>query len=195
MSDRFEAAYRAGTPPWDIGRPQAEIVRLEEAGGIVGDVIDLGCGTGEHALYLAGRGHRVLGVDGSPSAIAAAEEKARARGIPAAFRVADALKLRAVHRRFETAIDVGLFHTFTNDERRLYRDSVCEVLAAGSTLHILCFSDEEPPGEGPRRVTEYEIRSAFRGVFALIGEVRPALFERNDPRGPAKAWLASLTRI
>jgi cyclopropane fatty-acyl-phospholipid synthase-like methyltransferase len=194
MSERFEAAYGAGTPPWDIGRPQGAIVRLAEEGGIVGDVLDIGCGTGENALFLAGRGHRVLGVDAVPAAIERARGKALERGLAAEFRVADALKLRAVHRRFETAIDVGLYHVFTDDERRLYRDSVCEVLSSGSTLHILCFSDEEPPGPGPRRVSEYELRSTFRGVFALIGEVRAERFERVGME-PAKAWLATLTRL
>jgi len=60
--DFFEKAYH-GTPPWDIGRPQREFVRLEEAGKISGDVLDVGCGTGENALFLAGCGHAVWGVD------------------------------------------------------------------------------------------------------------------------------------
>lgn len=194
MTERFQAAYGAGTPPWDIGRPQPAIVRLAEAGGIVGDVLDVGCGTGENALFLAGRGHRVMGVDAVPAAIARAQAKAAERGLVAGFRVADALNLRAIHRRFETAIDVGLFHVFTDEQRKPYRDSLCEVLSSGSTLHILCFSDEEPPGAGPRRVTEYEIRSTFRGVFALTGDVRAETFERLGME-PAKAWLATLTRL
>ncbi|HYG68027.1 MAG TPA: class I SAM-dependent methyltransferase, partial [Anaeromyxobacteraceae bacterium] len=186
MTERFEAAYAAGTPPWDIGRPQPAVVRLAEAGAIQGDVLDVGCGTGENALFLAGRGHRVLGVDAVAAAIARAQAKAAERGIAAEFRVADALRLRSLHRRFETAIDVGLFHALTDEERRLYRDSLCEVLSSGSTLHLLCFSDEEPPGPGPRRVSEYEIRSAFRGVFALADEIRPETFERLGQE-PAKA--------
>ncbi|HZP89453.1 MAG TPA: hypothetical protein VFC04_00470, partial [Actinomycetota bacterium] len=52
----FETAY-GGSPAWDIGRPQPAVVRLEEAGEITGSVIDLGCGTGENALFLASRGH------------------------------------------------------------------------------------------------------------------------------------------
>ncbi len=64
----FDSAYR-GTPPWDIGRPQRELVKLEESGAIVGDVLDAGCGTGENSLFLASRGHKVLGVDSSERAI------------------------------------------------------------------------------------------------------------------------------
>jgi SAM-dependent methyltransferase len=68
----FEESYRLGSPPWDIGAPQPEIVRLAAEGRIVGDVLDLGCGTGENALHLASLGHRVVGLDGSPTAIEAA---------------------------------------------------------------------------------------------------------------------------
>ncbi len=58
----FNHAY-GGTPPWDISRPQAECVRLEESGEIRGSVLDVGCGTGEHVLYLARRGHEAWGID------------------------------------------------------------------------------------------------------------------------------------
>lgn len=198
MSDRspadFEASYLAGTPPWDIGAPQPEIVALAEAGEIVGDVLDLGCGTGENALHLAGLGRKVLGIDASPTAIARAREKAAARGLPAAFQVADALDLARLRRRFETAIDCGLFHTFAPEQRRPYAQSLCEVLSSGATLHLLCFSDEEPPGPGPHRIAEYEIGDAFRGIF-VITRIRPGRFESRLHPGGAKAWVATLTRI
>ncbi|MGZ4914859.1 MAG: class I SAM-dependent methyltransferase [Halobacteriota archaeon] len=63
--DFFSSVYE-GTPPWDIGHPQREFVQLEEADEIKGSVLDVGCGTGENALYLAERGHEVWGVDFSP---------------------------------------------------------------------------------------------------------------------------------
>lgn len=189
----FDATYRAGNAPWDIGRPQPEIVRLAEEGQVVGDVIDLGCGTGENALYLAGLGRRVVGVDGSPTAIDAARGKALERGLDASFLVADALDLRRLHRRFETAIDSGLFHAFDDAERERYVSSLGEVLAPGAVIHVLCFSDAEPPGWGPRRVSEAELRGAFRGGFAL-GRLREARFETRA-RGAVRAWLATFTRV
>ncbi|HPX74166.1 MAG TPA: class I SAM-dependent methyltransferase, partial [Methanoregulaceae archaeon] len=73
--DFFEQAYH-GTPPWDIGRPQQEIVRLEETGQITGKVLDVGCGTGDNALFLAGCGHEVVGLDSVERAIEAAQRKA-----------------------------------------------------------------------------------------------------------------------
>jgi SAM-dependent methyltransferase len=189
----FEASYRDGTAPWDVGRPQPEIVRLAEDGEIVGDVLDVGCGTGENALYLAGLGRRVVGVDAAPTAIARAREKAAARGLPAAFLVADALDLGPLRRRFETTVDCGLFHTFGPEQRRTYAHSLCEVLSPGGTLHVLCFSDEEPPGPGPYRIAESDVRDAFRSIFALT-RIRPGRFERTAQE-PARAWVATLVRI
>ncbi len=75
----FDPAY-ASVPPWDIGRPQREFVGLAKAGEVVGDLIDVGCGTGENSIFFAGLGHRTLGVDLSPRAVAKARGKAKERG-------------------------------------------------------------------------------------------------------------------
>ncbi len=189
----FEAAYQDGSAPWDVGAPQPEIVRLADDREIVGDVLDAGCGTGENALYVAARGHRVMGIDAAPSAIVRAREKAAARGLQVPFLVADALDLAKLRRRFETVIDCGLFHTFAPEQRRTYAHSLCEVLSPGGTLHLLCFSDEEPPGPGPHRIAESDIADAFRSIFALT-RIRPGRFERRAPE-PARAWVATLVRI
>ncbi len=189
----FEASYRSGDAPWDIGGPQPEVVRLAEAGLIAGSVLDIGCGTGENALFLAARGHAVFGLDGSPTAIELARQKAAARGLPVQFHAWDALALDRLRKSFETVIDVGLFHVLADGDRRRYAESLVEVTAPGSDLFILCFSTEEPPGPGPRRIDEQEIRDAFRSLFATM-EVRPAGFERRG-RPPARALLARLTRI
>jgi SAM-dependent methyltransferase len=190
----FEATYRAGGAPWDIGRPQPEVVALAGAGEIVGDVLDVGCGTGENALYLASLGHQVIGVDSAPTAISQAQEKAAARGIPAVFLVADALDLGKLRRRVETVLDCGMFHALDPAERRTYAQSLTEVLSPGGTLVLLCFSDEEPPGPGPHRIAEYEIGDAFRSIF-VVSRIRRGRFEANRPGGGANAWVATLTRI
>jgi SAM-dependent methyltransferase len=190
----FETAYREDTAPWDIGRPQGELVRLAEAGLVVGSVLDLGCGTGENALYLAGRGHAVTGLDGSPTAIAKAREKAAARRVAGVqFHVWDALELHRLRKSFDTVVDCGLLHVFDRGERRLYAQSVAEVTSPGSDWLVLCFSDEEPAGPGPYRLQESDIRDAVRSIFAVM-EVRPAGLERRG-HPPAKAWVARLTRI
>ena len=198
MSDaprrQFEASYREGRAPWDIGRPQPELVRLAEEGEIVGDVLDVGCGTGENALYLASLGRRVLGIDLAPTAIERAKAKAAERRVAAAFLVADALELARLRRRFETVIDCGCFHALEPERRRDYASSLCEVLSPGGTLHLLCFSDEEPPGPGPHRIAQHELGDAFRGIFALT-RIRPGAFAVTVPGWTPRAWVATLVRI
>ena len=71
-TSEFDAMY-AGTPPWDIGRPQPACLRLSESGEIRGTVLDVGCGTGEHALMAAAMGLETTGIDTSPTAIGLAE--------------------------------------------------------------------------------------------------------------------------
>ena len=195
--EHFESAYQE-TAPWDIPGRQPAFVGLEEAGLIRGSVLDAGCGTGENALYLASRGHEVWGLDFIPVAIEGA--KAKERGLGVDFQVDDALKLDQLGRTFDTVIDCGLFHTFADEERPLYVSGLTTVVRPGSSVHILCFSDQEPPGQGPRRVTQQEIRDAFRDGWQVT-EIREARFQTTDhpvartfsPRGP-KAWLATITR-
>jgi SAM-dependent methyltransferase len=188
----FEEAYH-GTPPWDIGRPQPAVVRLEEAGSIVGRVVDLGCGTGENACYLASRGHSVRGVDLAPTAIAKAREKARARGLPVEFRIADALALGRPRPKFDAALDCGMFHTLSDPDRPRYAESVRRILRPGGRLCLLCFSELEPNWGGPRRVTQAEIRAAFAVGWA-VRDVRAERFASNLDSGEAHAWLAVLER-
>ncbi len=82
----WDAVYEASTPPpWDIGRPQPTFVRLADSGLLCGRVLDVGCGTGEHALLAAACGADVVGVDVSPRAINQARGKAAERGVTARF--------------------------------------------------------------------------------------------------------------
>src|SRR6186997_2283287 len=77
----WDASYRDGPAPWDIGRPQPVVVRLASAGRFTGAVLDAGCGTGENALHLASHGLSVLGFDVAETALTIARSKAAARGL------------------------------------------------------------------------------------------------------------------
>ncbi len=192
----FEHAYR-GRPPWDIDRPQPIIVRLAEEGRISGRVLDVGCGTGENALYLAGLGHEVVGVDSAPSAIRKARRKSEERGVAAAFVVGDALKLHSLDelgQPFDTVIDSGLFHVFDDPERPAFATSLASVLRSGGVYHMVCFSELQPGSLGPRRVTQGEIRETFRDGWR-VDSIEPVYFDTLFPNGRAHAWLASITRV
>lgn len=181
-----------GGAPWEIGRPQAAFVSLTQSQQIRGPILDVGCGTGENALYLAGLGFDVTGVDSARAAIETARDKARVRQVRANFRAVDALDLACLGTTFETVIDSGLFHVFTDDERLRFLPSLAAVLRSGGTYFMLCFSDQETR-EGPRRISQAEIHATFRTGWT-INYIQPATFETTIHDGGAKAWLASITR-
>ncbi len=197
MSDQpdhrgFDDSY-LGVPPWDIGQAQPEVVRIADAGGFTGPVIDVGCGTGENALELSSRGFEVVGIDAAPRAIEQARAKAVDRGSGVEFLGRGRVLARFARPTVRTALDCGLFHVFDDDERPAYVASLASALEPAGTLHLLCFSDRQPGTVGPRRVTQQELRDAFTDGWD-IDEIVAATFSTNLPGGEAQAWRASITR-
>jgi SAM-dependent methyltransferase len=190
----FHQIYE-GQAPWDIGRPQPAFEELVRAGEIKGDVIDLGCGTGEHVLLFAANGHAALGLDMVEKAIGMARAKAAARGIAAQFEVGNALELDKLGRSFDTVTDSGLFHVFDDTLRARYVASLRQVLRPGGRYFMLVFSDQEPlEGGGPRRVSQAEIHQAFAEGFRVLW-IRPAQWVHLlGGKGYAEAWLAAIER-
>ena len=189
----FDAIYAEGTPAWDIGRPQPAFERLATAGKLVGRVLDVGCGTGEHALMAASLGHEAVGIDMSVRAIELAKAKATERGVVVRFVVGDALHLVDLGEQFDTVLDCGLFHVLDDGERERYVGSLAEVVPPGGRYHMLCFSDRQPGDWGPRRVTQDEIRVAF-SVGWEIESIESAVIDLTwDPAG-ALAWQVAATR-
>lgn len=187
----FEAFY-AGTPPWDIGRPQPTFLRLADAGMVQGRVLDVGCGTGEHTLMAARLGLDSVGIDTAPSAVAIAKSKAETRGLAARFLVWNALSLRSLGEEFDTVLDCGLFHVFSDEDRRSFVENLSAVMRPDSRYFMLCFSEHQPGETGPRRVTQAEIRASFDDDWQ-VGSIEPATIEITI--GPAVlAWLATITR-
>ena len=188
----FESAYR-GKPPWDIDRPQREYIQLEQAGEIVGSVLDVGCGTGENALYLAAQGHEVWGIDFTPTAIQRAREKAAQRHLTATFRVLNVLELHTLGRTFDTVIDSGLFHSLSDEGRPLFVDNLAAVIRRGGTYFVLCFSELQPGSYGPRRVTQAEIKELFRDGWR-INYIRQATMEGGIEPSAVQGWLSSISK-
>lgn len=162
----FEQVYRDGRIPWDIGEPQPALAEL--VGWCVGDVLDAGCGTGELALAVAARGHRVLGVDSAPAAIAMAERKATERGLSATFRTADIMVLDGA---FDTVLDSGLLHCLSPEDQDRYLAMLNRVCR--DRVAILCFADR-PGARTPDfgGLTEARLRALFADW--TVDEVVPA---------------------
>ena len=191
----WEDAYQT-TPPWDVGRPQPAFVELVKTGELNrGNVLDVGCGTGENALYLAEKEFSVTGVDLTNRAIAAARAKAAERRLRVDFREGNALSLDFKEGVFDNVIDSGLFHIFPDDDRPVYAREVARVLARGGKYFMLCFSEKEPTNwGGPRRVTRNEIEATFSSFFK-INYIREALFATRFHSNGGKAYLTSAIRI
>ena len=192
----WDASYRDGPAPWDVGRPQSAIVRVASEGGIAGAVLDAGCGTGENALHVASLGFSLLGVDVAETALANAREKAKDRRIDVEFAVADALHLERLGRTFDTVLDCGLFHTFDDeDERSAYVASLASVTRRDATLYVLCFSDEGPD-TGPHPISQQMLRASFdsRDRWNVVA-IEPDRVETRFHDHGAPAWLATIKRI
>jgi SAM-dependent methyltransferase len=193
----FESAY-AGQAPWDIGRPQKAF--LDVLDRVTGSVLDAGCGTGDNALFFAGRGCQVTGIDFLEEPIRQAQHKAAERGVPATFLVKDALTLLDWAERFDNVIDSGLFHVFGDEDRHRYVEGLGTVLKTGGRLFLLCFSDEEPGTQGPRRVSRQELHAAFGAGWGIESvepsrfEVRPDLKDLTFSADGPKAYFAVLRR-
>lgn len=195
--ETFESMY-AAKAPWDIGRAQKEFVTVADR--VQGTVLDAGCGTGENALFFAQRGHEVLGIDFLEFPIEAAKRKAAERQLTAEFLRMDALTLTGFDRKFDSVIDSGLFHCFTDEDRARYVAGLAHVTKPGGRLYLMCFSDAEPGTDGPRRVSEKELRAAFAKDWT-IEELRPVRFEiipdfkqMTFSEGGPKAWMAVVLR-
>jgi len=196
VTTSWDDAYTAQAPaPWDIGRPQPAFVRLADEGLLAGHLLDVGCGTGEHALLASAHGADAVGVDIAPAAIQRARAKAVERGLTARFEIADVLDLGQLGLTFDTLIDSGVFHIFSDDDRPRYVDSLAVAMRPGGTCYLMCFSDRQPGEFGPRRVRQDELRDAFRAGWEVTSIV-PDFFQINPFNGTtrAQAWLATIAR-
>ena len=185
--------YASSVPPWDIGRPQPAFEELARSGGLSGKVLDVGCGTGEHALLAATLGHEALGVDIAPRAIEQAEAKAAARGLEVRFLARDALLLPELGEQFDTVLDCGLFHVLDDADRVRFVHSLAAVVPLGGRYHMLCFSDRQPGDGGPRRIAQGEIRTSFADGWD-VDSIEPTMIDVTYDSSGALAWRARITR-
>lgn len=185
-----------GTPPWDIGYPQPVFEALVKEGEIKpGRALDIGCGRGENAIMLARNGFDVTGIDLVKDAISDAEEKALERHVKVNFIVRDVLQMYRFFKEeeFDVVIDSALFHVMTDEERPVFARQVHRVLKEGSKYFMMCVSDKEPPGPGPRRVSKAEIESTFTPLFDIV-YIKHSAFASNIRPNGIEAYLVSAVK-
>jgi SAM-dependent methyltransferase len=194
----WDSAYRQkghfdGPPPWNIGEPQPELAALWRAGKFRSDVLDAGCGYAELSLALAADGYTVVGIDLTPTAIAAADRAAQERGLSnASYGQADITSFTGYDGRFSTIIDSTLFHSLPVEGRDGYLRSVHRSAAPGAVYFVLVFAKGAFPadlqGGKPNEVDEDELRAAVSKYWE-IDEIRPAAIHVNVPQMPGMPAL------
>jgi SAM-dependent methyltransferase len=177
-----ESGHFQGPPPWNIGEPQPELAALIRSGKICGEVLDAGCGVAELSLALAAEGQTVVGIDLTPTAVAAATKAAAERGLTTAtFVQGDITSFTGYDGRFDTIVDSTLFHSLPIEGRDGYLRSVHRAAASGAVFYILVFAKGAfPPGAefGPNTVSENELRDAV-SKYWTIDEIKPAFIHAN----------------
>jgi SAM-dependent methyltransferase len=160
----FEAVYREPAP-WDIGGPQPAMAALLAEYPPHGPALDVGCGSGDLAIYLAQSGVEALGIDFVAEAIAQANSRKAALSPDIAarleFRVGDALQPSRLEKRFGAVVDSGFYHLFEPGECARFVDELASVLRPGGRCYLHEFAVEFPVANVPRQITEAELRQRF----------------------------------
>jgi ubiquinone/menaquinone biosynthesis C-methylase UbiE len=137
----FDLMYRFRRPPWDTGITPPEVVSLVASGDVkVGRALDLGCGTGTNALYLAQHGFQVVGVDFSPKAIALARAKANQQHVPVEFVSSDVTRLDFLKEPFDFILDIGCFHSIPSTDRDRYAAQIRRLSRPRSMYLLYAFA-------------------------------------------------------
>jgi SAM-dependent methyltransferase len=184
-----------GNAPWEVGGPQPEVVTIAERGGFAGRILDIGCGSGANARYLAARGHEVVGIDFVAEAIALAEAEPRDPALTVSFFERDVFADNSDLGIFDSVLDSATLHGFSDSERRTYGERVERLTRPGSVVHVIGIGEDETRSGGPRRLSRRAILETFPAErWELIG-VRDVLYAATIFPGGARAVAAELRRL
>ena len=204
--DRIYSEFSPDEIPWHMATPPPALVELVESRRVTPcRAVDLGCGAGNHAVWLALQGFDVTGLELSAAAVARAQELARAKGAACRFAIVDLLEpLTAFDGCFEFAYDwLVLHHVFPADRPR-YAANVHRMLGHGGLYLSVCFSEDDRgiAGEGKCRQpqlgtqlylsSEREIRVLFEPLFEVL---ELATVDVEGTRSPHRAVRALMRKL
>jgi SAM-dependent methyltransferase len=191
MVERWDRAYRGErSAPWDSGRPNTGLVEAVESGTVKpGRVVELGCGSGTNAIYLASKGFDVTALDVAPTALAIARRKAARAGVTVRWLLADVLAPPELEP-FDFIFDSGCYHGVRRGNAAGYVKTASVLSRPGTLMLIHAGNANEPRHYGPPRVEETELIGDFAATwdFVHLREVRPG----GDPGRASGAWFWSV---
>ncbi len=189
----WDARYRDGNTPWDRIHPSTQLRQVVESGEVTPcRTLELGCGTGTNAVYLAERGFDVTAIDIAERAIAAAQSKATDAGVVCRWLQADVLALPDLGPPFDFVFDCGCFHAVRRDDEAGAVRATVGQLSPGGRLLMMTGIAKEPRDPGPPVLTEQELRGAFADVLQ-VQWLRECRFDRaHDDDDAPLAWLAMM---
>lgn len=190
----WDTAYREGTPPWDAGRPHAELARvLDEYRLRPQTVLEVGCGTGADAIVLARRRFEVTCVDCSPIAIERARLRAEKHDAVLRFVLDDVFSFARTCGQFDLVYDAGFYHAMRLVNVERYLDMLWRVTRPGSYFLCLAGAPAESVEGGPPQVTDDEIHNELGRLFEFV-HVRPTQLESANASQLYAGWSCLMLR-
>ncbi len=187
---RFEQRYLTGNIPWDSGRPDSNLREILETFEISGKrALEIGCGTGDNAIFLSKKGFDVTATEIVKMAIEAAQEKACRAGARCCFLLENILERDIEGDPYDFVFDRGCFHTFDEPEtRRKFAEAVARHMTAGGYwLSLIGNIDKKRQGPGPPQRTATEIVTAVEPLFEIV-LLRSGYFD-SDMKPRPKNWI------
>ncbi len=187
VAQRYSILYRLGITPWEHEEAPEQLKGLVKEWSVpVGRALDLGCGTGSDAVYLAQQGWTVTAVDGVGQALSKARARAQAAGVEVNWMQGNVCLLEqlGIDDAFDLMLDRGCFHDFTDDQRDQYAQGVSAVASPGAVLLMFAFQPRSR-GMGPRGVTGEELMRHLGQDWELLSSTPDA-----DMRLPR--WLGDI---
>jgi SAM-dependent methyltransferase len=187
----YRIMYRVGFTPWDTGQVPPELTGVIEGPGAlpVGRALDMGCGTGTQAVYLASHDWEVTAIDAVPRPLTRARARAEAAGVNVDWILADVARIErlGLEPGFSLVFDRGCFHGLDDAQRAAYSAAVTNLAGPGATLLMMAFAPSRVP-VAPPGIDQSELLGRFAD-WQLVSAHSDSRVEVSGPmRNVPRTW-------